>query len=983
MSNYTNRIDDVPSNKPHPVSVAIPSSPYLSSPESTVRSNAMSPQSSDPLKTEAPIYTELDLAEQHIPVEEPSIWFELQRDLRRSWKQFNVKRAAIDMFPFVKALPLYNKDTILRDVLVGVTVSVILIPQSLAHTVIAGLPASYGLYAAFIPTLLYSIFGGSRELSIGTFALTSLVLAQTIPQVAPNLTEIALNDPARADAIAVQAALGITLVSGIITLILAALRLGWVVTFFSKPALSAFLCGSAYTISTTQVAAMVQTKVNPADSFFQMWYRIFAALPSANVGGVLIGLLCIAALIIGDRIAKPPRVKFPIPFALILVILTTLISYFGDFKTAYGIKIVGKLDSAFPSPSIPSVPDFMEYFQASIVLSIINFIGTVSIGIQMASEAGYTLSGNQELFALSMCSILGSMFGAYTPAGSLSRSIVAQKMKPTSALWNLVVFALIALSIGALAPLLYHLPSATLAAIIIAAFESTFVKVFREPVVLWRSSKREALIWITTFFATLIGSTRWGIIIALLTSIGGMIQDVSRPHVCTLGRLKGSRLYRDVKRYPKAIVYPEVLVFRFDAALNFANQEYFYQEITKAIRAHMVRYGMVQPDPVLDCCDPFVGYEEMEEEGDEDDGHPAVGGGDVNNHRVGHTAPAAAAAPATVDAGVSSIELTEMRATVPVRVPMIAFEEKTNQVSSNSTSASASASASSSSASIPGSAPTVSRSLDRGRGRERGTEDSADGLSTDQQQKEQQRGGPGNRRGSTRSRSGSRTRTRTRTRSRSPARRRPRRMSRVREDERALLTKLMTEKWRRELHPEMKMAVVISAAGINSIDTSSIEMIKRLMSRKDILVLFAGLKFNVRKILYKSNAISNATTSIFPELHDAVTFGRMSVTTVNEKRLKQQQEEQQRQERDEDAEAEADEREHLQGQAQQGGQQVDNVVRIHIPAAERSTTQSHVNGTQAAATQGDRRNGFDTDSTAAAATGRENGHYHDDRDDMV
>ncbi len=347
----------------------------------------------------------------------------------------------------------------------------LLFSLGLAYTQLAGLPTSYGLYASFMPPLIYALLGTSRELSVGPFALVSLAVAQAIGQLEPSYSDLAVTDPAAAQALAVKVAMPLTLVVGLLTILMAVLQLGWVISFFSKPALSGFLVASAYTISTTQVASILQVRLASDSSFVESWTVIASAIPHANVASVLIGIVCVAVLLGMDYIFRPPRVKATIPWPLFVTIASILISYLGDFHYRYGVKVVGDVQASFPTPYFPTVPDVAQYIQAAVSLTMVNFVVAMSIVVEMASENGYAVDTNQETFALGCCGVVGSCFSAYVPAGSLSRSVVANKMKPGSTLWNLVLFAIIALCIAVLSPLLYHLPSATLAAIIIAAFK--------------------------------------------------------------------------------------------------------------------------------------------------------------------------------------------------------------------------------------------------------------------------------------------------------------------------------------------------------------------------------------------------------------------------------------------------------------------------------------------------------------------------------
>lgn len=220
------------------------------------------------------------------------------------------------------------------------------------------------------------------------------------------------------------------------------------------------------------------------------------------------------------------------------------------------------------------MPTLSTFVPAALPLAIIVFILTMSQVKQFTSQNKYYASPNQELFALAVMNLVSSCFSAFVPASSLARSVLANKMKPRSQLWALVSVAVIAVCIGGLAPLLRDLPSCVLAAIIIAAFKTMLLQI-TEPLRLWRVSRGEAFVWVAVFLVSLLANTQWAIIVALALSVGSLIKDVSRPTYSFLGRLGDSKLYRDTNRYPAARSPPEVLIFRFDGNLHFANHEYF------------------------------------------------------------------------------------------------------------------------------------------------------------------------------------------------------------------------------------------------------------------------------------------------------------------------------------------------------------------------------------------------------------------------
>lgn len=284
------------------------------------------------------VYTEHDLLKHHVFVPEPPLTEKIKSTVREACEGVDVRQWIRDRFPFLEDVRGYDMNGFIRDVMTGITAFVVLVPQSLAYTVLAGLPISYGLLASFVPPVVYTFVGTSRHVSIGPFALISLVVGQILPTLIDNYDELLANNPDLLGALSVKAAMGLTIVVGLLLLAMSLLQLGWIISFFSKPAIAGFICGSAYVISTSQVGTVFQIKLKPDGSFLDSWITIFSNLPSTNICSLLIGVLSITTLLTLDYITRPPRFKSPLPFPLLIVIVTTAISYLAQFGDRYDVR---------------------------------------------------------------------------------------------------------------------------------------------------------------------------------------------------------------------------------------------------------------------------------------------------------------------------------------------------------------------------------------------------------------------------------------------------------------------------------------------------------------------------------------------------------------------------------------------------------------------------------------------------------------------
>jgi len=567
-----------PSSRPHPSDPVYPTLlPGL---------NVSELEDTVPKEPLPEIYTEYDLECEYDEIEKAGFLSTLQSHAKGAWHEFNFKTWLSDFFPIVKDIKSYSLRALLADVWCGFTIGVIMVPQSLAYAVLCGLPPKYGLYGALVPSIIYPIFGTCRELSIGPFALVSLSIAEAVGRVVPTYEQVALTDPVAAEQLAIPAVMSITFHVGWMLMAMYFLRMGWVMSFFSEPSLLGFICAGAYLVTASQIAAVLQIPL-PADfTFHRIFQQIFHNLGSCNVASIIIGVSTVLILYIAQRLTAG-RFRTPPPVPLFVLILAIVLSYVLQLHEKYGVKIVGKLDAGFPPLKPPSFQNTSQYFLVSLPVAAVTIVTTVSVSLQLANERGYMIDVNQELWAMGACSLAGSFYACHIPSGSLARSVLVAQMKPASILWNLPHFVIIALCVGALAPLIKHLPYAAFAGLIIFTFQRAITRIVT-PFILWKTSPKESLTWSITFLTTIFGGTEFGILAALITSVGFLISDISRPYIAVLGKLPKSRFFRDKRLYPQAREYKETLIVRFDSRLNFANQEYFFKSVSKKIESKLL-----------------------------------------------------------------------------------------------------------------------------------------------------------------------------------------------------------------------------------------------------------------------------------------------------------------------------------------------------------------------------------------------------------
>ena len=472
------------------------------------------------------------------------------------------------LIPILEWLPNYTRSRFKGDFIAGITVAIILIPQGIAYALIAGLPPIYGLYCALVPQLVYAIFGSSRQVSIGPVAMDSLI-------VATGVSTLALAGSNSYIAIAILLAFMV----GGIQFLLGVFRLGFVVNFLSKPVISGFTSAVALTIGINQFRNLFGVDFIQSDQIQYVLEDIWFTITDFNSHTTIIGLISVAVIITLRKINKK------IPNALIVVVSGILtIRYFGnDFVD---VAIVKDIPSGLPSFSFPEldISQIKELLPIALTLVMVGYLETISIGKSLeAKQDEYKIRPNQELMALGLSNMIGSWFKAYPSTSSFSRSAINQESGATTGMASLVSVFMVLITLLFLTPLFYHLPKTVLAAIIIVAvFGLVNIK---EAIFLWKANNLDFWLLIATFFSTLLFGIEYGIMIGVGLSLIILIFRTSRPYVAELGKVPDSDFYRNRERFTEVILDNEVLVFRFDAQLFYANASYFIETLELMVEA--------------------------------------------------------------------------------------------------------------------------------------------------------------------------------------------------------------------------------------------------------------------------------------------------------------------------------------------------------------------------------------------------------------
>ncbi|MEC7263921.1 MAG: sulfate permease [Bacteroidota bacterium] len=470
-------------------------------------------------------------------------------------------------FPFLSWIHNYDRSLLYGDLIAGITVGIMLVPQGMAYAMIAGMPPIYGLYASLIPPFIYALTGTSRQLAVGPVAMDSLLVAAGVG---------ALHLAGIEDYIA--AILFLTLLIGSVQLLLGILKMGFFVNFLSKPVISGFTSAAAILIGLGQLKHILGTDFEQSSKIHLLIGNIVGSLGEINPYTLIFGVLAALVILVLNRVSK----KIPTP--LLMVVLGILIvSIFG--LDTLGIRVVGEIPKGLPAFQPPPIlwDRIGQLLPIAITVALFGFMESISIAKTVEERhPEYELDANQELRALGMSNILGSFFHSFSGSGSFSRTAVNDQSGAKTGMSLIFSALLVAGVLLFLTPLFHNLPTVVLGAIIIV---SVFGLIdLKYPMVLWKNRKDEFLLLVATFLMTLFIGLIEGILLGVLLSLLLLVYRISNPHIAILGRIKGTNYFRNIDRFSDEVeIDSDKLILRFDAQLYFGNKDYFKKQLYRQI----------------------------------------------------------------------------------------------------------------------------------------------------------------------------------------------------------------------------------------------------------------------------------------------------------------------------------------------------------------------------------------------------------------
>lgn len=473
----------------------------------------------------------------------------------------------------------YNQLSLTNDLVAAVIVTIMLIPQSLAYAMLAGLPPQMGLYASILPITLYAIFGTSRALAVGPVAVVSLLTAASISRIAaPGSEEY------------IFAAITLAFLSGVFLLAMGIFRLGFMANFLSHPVISGFITASGIIIAASQLKNIFGIEAH-GHNLVQILSSMSGYLGEINWITATIGILT-AAFLFWVRKGLLPLLRglgLPKRTAEIIaktgpvaaIVATTLLVWAFDLKSA-GVKIVGAVPQGLPPLTVPgfSLELWTSLLSSAVLISVIGFVESISVAQTLAAKKRQRIDPDQELIGLGAANIGAAFTSGFPVTGGFSRSVVnydAGADTPAAGAYTAVGLMFASLF---LTPLIFFLPKATLAAtIIVAVLSLVDFSILGKA---WRYSKADFIAVAATMFITLVVGVEVGVITGVLVSILIHLYKSSRPHIATVGQVPNSEHFRNVLRHD-VITHPNILTVRVDESLYFANARFLEDHLFERV----------------------------------------------------------------------------------------------------------------------------------------------------------------------------------------------------------------------------------------------------------------------------------------------------------------------------------------------------------------------------------------------------------------
>ncbi|XP_048033154.1 solute carrier family 26 member 10 isoform X1 [Megalobrama amblycephala] len=492
--------------------------------------------------------------------------------------------------PVCSWLPKYKlKKWLLGDIIAGLTVGIVHIPQGMAFALLTSVAPVYGLYTSFFPVVLYMLFGTGHHVSTGTFAVLSLMTGSVVEQLVP--IPLALNssspEAAELEAQRIGVASAVAFLSGIMMLCMCGLQLGFLSTYLSEPIVKAFTSAAAFHVTVSQLQSMLGLRLpRYAGSFslFKTLASVMENVPHTNLAELVISLLCLAVLVpvkeVNSRFRE--RLRTPIPIEIITVIIATGITYAFSLDSKYDIQIVGHIPAGFPEPRLPALETVPEIAGDTVAITLVAYAVSVSLAMLYADKHGYSIDPNQELLAHGISNTVSSLFTCFPNSATLATTNILESAGAHTQLAGLFTSLVVLIVLLLIGPLFYFLPKAVLACINVTSLRQMFL-LFQDLPDLWRISKIDFMVWLVTWLSVVVLNVDLGLAIGVVFSMMTVICRTQRASCSVLGRAANTEIYRSINNHNKCYEVPGVKILTYNGPIYYGNRSFFKADMAQLL----------------------------------------------------------------------------------------------------------------------------------------------------------------------------------------------------------------------------------------------------------------------------------------------------------------------------------------------------------------------------------------------------------------